>query len=391
MDNLKERLEISRLLAKELVGTIREDEREKLDRWLAASPLHRQELDELRNALENGDEAWNVQRRGEQITDYRWECFKRQNIKKRKLWHEWGKYAALFFLPLLAGIYFLGDWKKEDQLISARENAITPGTMKAQLVMSDGQRVELEKGSQLHIQDSSGTEIQTSGNMVKYSGADSLMELPRKIQQHTLIVPQGGEYALQLADGTKVWLNAGSTLRYPVYFKGTERKVEMTGEAYFEVARNQKMPFIVTVNGVDVRVLGTSFNVSAYQNQVITTLVEGRVQLKHGTDSLMLLPDQQAIWQNGGSAFEVREVDARNFILWKDGLFYFDDAELGDILEELSRWYNVNIFYANPDLKSMRFTMKIKRYENIDKILQRIGQTKRVQFEVKNKTISVYE
>ena len=124
---------------------------------------------------------------------------------------------------------------------------------------------------------------------------------------------------MELADGTRVWLNAESRLRYPVAFTGKERKVEMEGEVYFEVAKNKEKPFIVTVNGVDIRVLGTSFNVSAYQEEVVATLVEGKVQLKKGNEQVILSPNQQAIWSD--DEFRVKQVDARNYVLWKEGIF----------------------------------------------------------------------
>ena len=178
-------------------------------------------------------------------------------------------------------------------------------------------------------------------------------------------------------------------MRYPVALTGKERKVEMEGEVYFEVAKNKEKPFIVTVNGVDIRVLGTSFNVSAYQEDVVTTLVEGKVQLKKGNEQVILSPNQQAIWSD--DEFRVKQVDARNFVLWKERVFYFEDVDLETILDDMARWYNVNIFYMNPALKEMKFSVEIRRYGDINEILRRIEQTKRVKFEIKDRTINVYE
>lgn len=225
--------------------------------------------------------------------------------------------------------------------------------------------------------------------MVKYSGKDTLTGQSVGVKYNTLIVPRGGEFSLELADGTRVWLNAESRLRYPVAFMGKERKVEMEGEVYFEVVKNNEKPFIVTVNGVDIRVLGTSFNVSAYQEEVVTTLVEGKVQLKRGDEQVVLSPNQQAIWSD--DKFKVKQVDACNYVLWKEGIFYFEDVDLERILDDMARWYNVNIFYMNPTLKKMKFSVEIKRYEDINEILRRIEQTKRVKFEIKDRTINVYE
>ena len=266
--------------------------------------------------------------------------------------------------------------------------AITPGVVKARLELADGRKVELDHGTQLRIKEIGGTEIETSEKMIKYTGKDSVTAGERF---NTLIVPRGGEYALELADGSRVWLNSESTLKYPVCFAGDMRKVEMTGEGYFEVAKNVGKPFVVTVDGVDVRVLGTSFNISAYREEVVTTLVDGKVQLRRGMDSVILFPNQQGGWSKEKKAFEIKQVDARNYTLWKDGIFYFSDMDLETILDDMARWYNVNIFYVNPALKVKKFSVEIKRYENINEILRRIEQTKRVKFDIKDRTISVYE
>ncbi len=266
---------------------------------------------------------------------------------------------------------------------------IEHGSMKAQLVLANGKKVDLRPEISLQLEEEGGTRILTSDNRVKYSGKDSLAGQSTEVKYNTLIVPRGGEFSLELADGTRVWLNAESRLRYPVVFTGKERKVEMEGEVYFEVAKNKEKPFIVTVNGVDIRVLGTSFNVSAYQEEVVTTLVEGKVQLKKGNEQVILSPNQQAIWSD--DEFRVKQVDARNFVLWKEGVFYFEDVDLETILDDMARWYNVNVFYMNPALKEMKFSVEIRRYGDINEILRRIEQTKRVKFEIKDRTINVYE
>ena len=186
-----------------------------------------------------------------------------------------------------------------------------------------------------------------------------------------------------------MWLNAETRLRYPVAFAGTERRVELTGEAYFEVSKDATRPFIVRANGVDVRVLGTSFNVAAYGAEVVTTLVEGRVAVEAGSERVTLEPDRQAVWD--GERMEVRQVDASNYGLWRKGIFYFEDRRLEEILDALARWYGVEVFYVNPETKDMRFTVEIKRYENIDAILRRIAQTERVHFGVSGRTVTVQE
>ena len=386
MDILKQRMMIARLIAKELAGTIDGGEREALSRWLAEDGRHREEYDRLKMSLRAGNPVWADQERGCELTDARWNGVRRWMRRKRYI--TWGRYAAVIVLPLAIGAFWLMNRESPRRQVPVEVVAITPGVVKARLELADGRKVELDHGTQLRIKEIGGTEIETSEKMIKYTGKDSVTAGERF---NTLIVPRGAEYALELADGSRVWLNSESTLKYPVNFTGNTRKVEMTGEGYFEVAKNAEKPFIVTVNGVDVRVLGTSFNISAYREEVVTTLVEGKVQLKRGADSVVLFPDQQGVWTREKENFEIKRVDARNYTLWKDGVFFFENVDLETILEDMARWYNVNIFYVNPGLKSMQFSVEIKRYENIDGILRRIEQTKRVKFDVKDRTISVYE
>lgn len=388
MDLLKKRLDIARLIAEELAGTIDERDRAVLTRWLDEDERHWKEYTNILESLKTGNEVWKDQERGRQIMESRWRTVKSHTIRKTVRWITWSKYAAVILLFVSMGIFwFVNEKKQEVENVTVAK--IEHGSMKAQLVLANGRKVDLVPETNLQLEEEGGTRILTLDNMVKYSGMDSLVGQSAEVKYNTLIVPRGGEFSLELADGTRVWLNTESKLRYPVAFTGEERRVEMDGEVYFEVAKNREKPFIVTVNGVDIRVLGTSFNVSAYQEEVVTTLVEGKVQLKRGDEQVVLSPNQQAIWSD--DKFKVKQVDARNYVLWKEEIFYFEDVDLETILDDMARWYNVTIFYVNPTLKKMKFSVEIKRYEDINEILRRIEQTKRVKFEIKDRTINVYE
>ncbi|MEQ2978273.1 FecR domain-containing protein [Butyricimonas faecihominis] len=388
MDLLKKRLDIARLIAEELTGTIDEKDRVVLARWLDEDERHREEYADILESLKTGNEAWKDQERGRQLMESRWGAVKSHTVQKTGRWITWSKYAAVIVLFVSIGIFWLVNEEKQE-VENGTVAQIEHGSMKAQLVLANGKKVDLRPETSLQLEEVGGTRILTSDNRIKYSGKDSLAGQSAEVKYNTLIVPRGGEFSLELADGTRVWLNAESRLRYPVAFTGKERKVEMEGEVYFEVAKNKEKPFIVTVNGVDIRVLGTSFNVSAYQEEVVTTLVEGKVQLKKGNEQVILSPNQQAIWSD--DEFRVKQVDARNYVLWKEGIFYFEDVDLETILDDMARWYNVNVFYMNPALKEMKFSVEIRRYGDINEILRRIGQTKRVKFEIKDRTINVYE
>ena len=388
MDLLKKRLDIAQLIAEELTGTIDEKDRVVLARWLDEDDRHREEYADILESLKTGNEAWKDQERGRQLMESRWGAVKSHTVQKTGRWITWSKYAAVIVLFVSIGIFGLVNEEKQE-VENGTVAQIEHGSMKAQLVLANGKKVDLRPETSLQLEEVGGTRILTSDNRIKYSGKDSLAGQSAEVKYNTLIVPRGGEFSLELADGTRVWLNAESRLRYPVAFTGKERKVEMEGEVYFEVAKNKEKPFIVTVNGVDIRVLGTSFNVSAYQEEVVTTLVEGKVQLKKGNEQVILSPNQQAIWSD--DEFRVKQVDARNYVLWKEGIFYFEDVDLETILDDMARWYNVNVFYMNPALKEMKFSVEIRRYGDINEILRRIGQTKRVKFEIKDRTINVYE
>ena len=388
MDLLKKRLDIARLIAEELTGTIDERDRAVLTRWLDEDERHRKEYTNILESLKTGNEVCKDQERGRQIMESRWRTVKSHTIRKTVRWITWSKYAAVILLFVSMGIFWFVN-EEEQEVENVAVTKIEHGSMKAQLVLANGRRVDLVPETNLQLEEEGGTRILTLDNMVKDSGMDSLVGQSTEVKYNTLIVPRGGEFSLELADGTRVWLNTESKLRYPVAFTGDERRVEMDGEVYFEVAKNREKPFVVTVNGVDIRVLGTSFNVSAYQEDVVTTLVTGKVQLKKGDEQVVLLPNQQAIWSD--DKFKVKQVDARNYVLWKEGIFYFEDVDLEMILDDMARWYNVNIFYVNPTLKKMKFSVEIKRYEDINEILRRIEQTKRVKFEIKDRTINVYE
>lgn len=389
MDLLQKRLDIARLIVEELTGTIDEKSRIVLARWLDEDERHRKEYTNILESLKAGNEAWKDQERGRQLMESRWGVVKSHVIRKVGRRMVWGKYAAIILLCVSIGTFWFVNEEKQQEMKDVAVAKIEHGSMKAQLVLANGRKVDLTPETKLQLEEVGGTRILTSENMVKYSGEDTLTEQLAEVKYNTLIVPRGGEFSLELADGTRVWLNAGSRLRYPVVFTGEERRVEMDGEVYFEVVKNQGKPFIVAVNGVDIRVLGTSFNVSAYQEDVVTTLVEGKVQLKRGDEQVVLSPNQQAIWSD--DKFKVKQVDARNYVLWKEGIFYFEDVDLERILDDMARWYNVNIFYMNPTLKKMKFSVEIRRYGDINEILRRIEQTKRVKFEIKDRTINVYE
>ena len=382
---LKKRFDVARLFAKALAGELDESEAQELEAWLRESPRHAEEWNALRREIVAGGAVFDLQREGKRMVEKRWRKFERQT-RGRQWILVWVRYAAAALVPLGLAFWFLIGRQPE----APRQVAVAPilpGTYKARLILDDGRQVALDSATHVRMRELPGVEVKAENNVLVYTNGDTIVE--KQVKYNTLEIPRGGEYALQLADGTRVWLNAGTSLRYPVAFSGQERRVELRGEGYFEVAKDSASPFVVSVNGVDVRVLGTSFNVSAYSDEVVTTLVEGKVLMRSQADSVVLVPDRQGVWD--GKRMTVKRVDARNYALWREGVFFFEDMPLEDILDALARWYDVHVFYQNAELKMMRFSVEIKRYEHIDTILRRIAETNRVRFNVNNRTVNVYK
>ena len=386
-EKLKTRLDIARLFAKKLADGLDEEETRRLEQWLSESPRHAAEWERLRQEVAPGGRSVELQREGARLVERRWREFRQRVMGgRRRLWMRTMRYAAIVLVPLAAAAYLWTMFHPAEPATEA-ETPIVPGTFRAQLTLDDGRTVALDSAAFRSIGQLPEATVEVADRVLTYTRSDHAA--PAEVKYNTLDIPRGGEYALQLADGSRVWLNAETQLRYPVAFTGTERRVELTGEAYFEVSKDATRPFIVRANGVDVRVLGTSFNVAAYGAEVVTTLVEGRVAVEAGSERVTLEPDRQAVWD--GERMEVRQVDASNYGLWRKGIFYFEDRRLEEILDALARWYGVEVFYVNPETKDMRFTVEIKRYENIDAILRRIAQTERVHFGVSGRTVTVQE
>lgn len=211
------------------------------------------------------------------------------------------------------------------------------------------------------------------------------------VEVHVLRIPRGGEYALELADGTTVHLNAETELRYPSRFTGDERRVWLKGEAYFEVRREESMPFVVETGGMAVRVLGTEFDVRAYEGEArtLTTLVEGRVEVDAGGGRRGLEPGQQAVFDRVKGGVEVRTVDVEEFVGWKNGRLVFDNRPLEYILDELGRWYSFEVFYAREELKDVPFSLNIEKHDDFAKVLRLVERTGKVKFTVNGSTVVV--
>lgn len=271
---------------------------------------------------------------------------------------------------------------------------IEKGNSKALLITSGGNEYRLEEGINTIISEREGVQIHTDSNhVVQYVGvAGGSDESKLADMYNTLKVPRLGEYQLVLSDGTKVWLNSESELRYPVKFTGETREVELLGEAYFDVEKNPNKPFLVNTKNVNTRVLGTEFNVSAYLNEELNiTLVEGSVELnsKQISGKVRLMPGDNANLKIGGDQIDVSQVDVRKYTAWRDGYFYFEKERLEDILTKLERWYDFKVFYQNPAVKDYAFRMRADRNHDFAEIVSRLEQTGRISLKIKGNVIVV--
>lgn len=313
-----------------------------------------------------------------------------QERKSRRMTLRWSVAASVILLIGLFVGRMVNEWRDLDEMrMLAETERIVPG-VKAELILSTGervvlnqQRVSIEGVNETGIQNDSVTGLNYT--MAKVQGEE--------LVYNTMRIPVGGFYQLALSDGSKVWLNSMTELRFPVAFTGEERKVYLTGEAYFEVAPDSKHPFIVvTEEGMEVKVYGTEFNMSTYQHGVVqTVLVNGKVGIRVNATGkeVMLAPKQMAEYSEKTGMVRVEEADPYRYIAWKDGEFVFERETIEEIMERLGRWYDVKVFYENESLKQKRFTGVISRYENIEQVLRLIEGPATLRFEVKGNVVMV--
>jgi len=274
-------------------------------------------------------------------------------------------------------------------------NDVNPGTIKATLTLADGRKITLDQAKTGKLAEVDGISVtKTVDGHLAYTvlGNGKADASQNKVQDYnTLETPKGGEYQLNLPDGTKVWLNAASTLKYPTNFVHVkDRKVFLNGEAYFEVAHNKSSPFRVVTYNQEVEVLGTHFNVNAYANEPDsrTTLLEGAVKISHlaGSKDLVLKPGQQA---QVGPEFKVVEVDPETAVAWKNGDFILKDEDFKASMRKFARWYNVEVIYDESAPEDLELGGWVSRSKNISAVLQVIEATGKVHFKVQGRRVTV--
>ena len=377
---------IKSIIYRYLCGELSESEQTILESWLCEKS-HRELLQRICDGERILEKSFYFDRldKGRERT---WGRLKRATgLHQRAVLRRWIVAASLFIPFLWCGLYW-NVFQFSSEMSDHQQTKIAPRISVAQLCLPDGNVINLDKDKIYNLQLSEGGRFVNEQGVLTNEGGNSKMNV---IQYNEIWIPRGGEYKLVLPDGTIVWLNAESSLRFPTSFTDNERKVYAKGELYFDVKHDEVKPFIVDVErGYTIRVLGTEFNLRAYDDSpVVTTLVEGCVQVWSASDSVLLSPGQQALEMSGNHGIEVLDVDVVPYVAWHEGKFHFVRTPLKDIMEELARWYDVEVVFENPTVREECFTIEMQRFDDFNKVLRLIERTGMVTISVEAHTVTI--
>lgn len=366
------------------------------DQWLEDHPEDALQIEELRRTVMMMAKASQ-----ETLRDQHFEELQQKMaaapifaVKKKSFWKiSYTAAAAVLILTSAVGFLYLRSLKPVQQkVIAQKKEIIAPGSNKAILTLANGQKIALTDSVNGQVAIQAGIKIK------KNAQGQIVYELPAEAGDNTqspvyntIEAPNGGQWEVVLPDRSKVWLNARSSLTYPTYFTGGERGVKLKGEAYFEITHNEKMPFRVTSKTQTVEVLGTHFNIMAYDNEQLmkTTLLQGSVRISDHGRTRILVPGEQA--QVSNEALQVtRDADIEDVVSWKNGYFKFNES-LESIMRKVARWYDVDIVYDKNVDESVRFGGKISRYKNLTSALKIMELTGNVHFKIEGRRVTVMQ
>ena len=389
MKDTEKYLKLAELMALEKSGALTEKDREEL-KDLMSDEANKQLYQEIKAKLVlntiSDFSAYNTISARQKIE-------KRLSKTGRQILLQVFKYSAAIAIPISIVLGVLHFSTQQNDQVAVQMEVIHPGESKALLYLADGSAIDLKEQQGGELEKINGTSIINDSIGLSYIAGNVNNQTT---SMNKVVTPVGGEYSIILSDGTKVWLNAKSELSYPVKFTGHQRKVILKGEAYFEVSENKDHPFIVEADKVNIQVLGTQFNVMAYDDEksIATTLVEGSVKV-YGKGSggitplYTLQPGKQAMYSRTGNTIEVKEVETSSYVAWKDGKFMWEAERLDVIMRQLARWYDVDIFYTSQKYKEYRFNARLKRYDKIEDILSKLELTADIKFKIDNRTVVV--
>jgi len=372
--------EILALLQKYQEGTLSNEDQDKLDAWY----LHKASTSNLQLSNYELEDSYELLKS------------KLPLQAEPKVIRLWPRVAVAASIALLLGTGIFYFTKPKEQIIPVAEKAqeIAPGGTRGILTLSNGKQIILANISAKDTIAKEGEEVTIkmgANGVITYiinPDADASKNNPNAF--NTLSTPTGGQYNIVLADGTKVYLNAVSSIKYPTQFNGDKRLVELDGEASFEVAKNKNKPFIVKSDNQSIEVLGTHFNVHAYANESVvkTTLLEGSVAVSFKNQKSILKPGQQSNVSDNFTKIKIREVDTDEAIAWKNGRFKFDNADLKTVMRQLERWYGIKVEYRG-DVSDVRFSGGTFMNKNLSEVLK-VLELSNIKFKVEGRTIIVY-
>jgi transmembrane sensor len=374
--------EILALLKKYQEGTLSNEDKDKVDAWY----LHKASNSNLQlNEYELED-------------SYEYLKAKLPLKQETKVIRIWPRVAVAASIAVMLGmgIFYFTKTKEQIPQVAEKPQEIAPGGNRGILTLSNGKQIVLADISAKDTIAKEGEEDEVTIKMGA-NGVITYIINPKADASkadanlfNTLSTPTGGQYNIVLADGTKVYLNAVSSIKYPTQFNGDQRIVELDGEAYFEVAKNKNKPFIVKSGDQDIEVLGTHFNVHAYDNESVvkTTLLEGSVAVSYKNQKAILKPGQQSNVSDKFNKITIKQVDTEAAIAWKNGRFKFDNADLKTVMRQLERWYGIKVEYRG-DVPDVRFNGGTFMNKNLSEVLK-VLELSNIKFKVEGKTIIVY-
>ena len=378
-----------RIITGKLKGRLSKEEEREFQQWFEASTKHQAYFKRVQDQWEEENTKISIDVET-YIRDFDLRASKHRTKHSIPAYRRWIWIAAAMIPLAVAGwtLFFMNRQMPQTDIPAIAK--LSPGESKAKLTLADGRVMFLDKyTTTIDTIENNGILLQQDSGILAYRGLSPEKQIP--VGTNMIEVPRGGEYVLEMSDGTKIWLNSGTRLIYPACFSGNERRVELDGEAYFHVKKNPNAPFIVKTKNSSVKVYGTSFNVSAYteDKNVVTTLQEGSVGILVQGQEYRLQPGEQAIVEGNSDNVEVKKVNADAYCSWYKGTFIFEEESLDEILTRLSRWYNLNIFYQNPSIKELHFTGDLGRYEDFNEVLKLMELTTNVEFVVQDRNITV--
>ncbi|WP_448104339.1 FecR family protein [Pedobacter panaciterrae] len=392
LPNINNNSRIADLISGYLLNELNDSELQELEQWINTSAEHREIFESVldESSLEHQGRVYTsvdvdlALVKAKQQLKFVNSPETNTDNRIKLLWRRIAAVAAIFLICAI-GVYYFNKAGVSTDL--AKQSEINPGSNKATLTLANGKKIVLSDAVKGKLANEAGVVITKAadGMLVYEIKAQNEQD---NLQINTLSTANGEQYQVRLPDGTRVWLNAATSLKYPSSFSGTkERRVELSGEAYFEVTKDKAHPFIVVTKQQSVEVLGTHFNVNSYADEEITktTLLEGAVKIN---GSVLLSPGEEALQPKSG-ALAIHKVDTENAVAWKNGLFIFENETLNAAMNKIARWYDVEVRYQDTNLQLLTVGGSISRFDKVTEVLSLFEKAGNIQFAIKGRTIII--